>query len=68
MNWKTYTSGVLLFNLFGFILLFLLADVAGVFAAEYVKNCPMFPGILHLIQQSVLPPIPTGSRTAVKIH
>jgi potassium-transporting ATPase potassium-binding subunit len=24
MNWKTYTSGVLLFNLFGFVLLFLL--------------------------------------------
>jgi K+-transporting ATPase ATPase A chain len=24
MNWKTYTAGVLLFNLFGFILLFLL--------------------------------------------
>ena len=35
MNWKTYLYGVLLFNLFGFVLLYLFTNVPGISAAEY---------------------------------
>jgi K+-transporting ATPase ATPase A chain len=41
MNWKSYMYGVLLFNLFGFVLLFL-TNAAGISAAERRKIAQCF--------------------------
>ena len=41
MNWKTYTYGVLLFNLFGFILLYLLQ----IFQAYLPLNTEKLPNV-----------------------
>ena len=51
MNWKTYTYGLLLFNLFGFITFIPLTDIPVLPAAEHCKNYQMFRGIWHSIQQ-----------------
>jgi K+-transporting ATPase ATPase A chain len=66
MDWKIYLSGVLLFNLFGFVLLFLLQ----ILQAYLPLNTEKLPNVSwHLAFNTAMssPPIPTGSLTAVKI-
>ena len=42
MNWKTYMYGVLLFNLFGFVFLFLLQMLQAYLASEHRKIAQCF--------------------------
>ncbi len=48
MNWKTYTYSILIFNLFGFVFLFLL-QIFQSWLPLNTEKLPDVPGICHLI-------------------
>ena len=66
MNWKTYAVAMLLFNLLGLLVVYLLAAAAGGCCRSTRKGLARSRPTRRSTPRSASPPTPTGRATAAK--